>query len=376
MKDKRKKSKRSSILRYGCFAYLFLLAAMFACGLLFFGESILQSVPLPASLSLYVPPTPTPEPGKVAGTLVFSGKVISQDASSWLNDRLVVVYLDGQEVGRAITEIGESEFSEEGITDGYFDIFIPNTYKIPENRFDFSRLNVETERGRSLLVFSEQEIWFGDLIEGALYELPVPSKNLTFYVKIFAAKTAFLPPEMLEDGSTFLTENKEIIYALNVAKGDADLAEQIHVQDVKYNLSQEIVEVNREIFPIDNCQGNSPIQQIVSSSKTIYHEYTTETTRGGGVSVNVPVPIPILQPELILELQKTYGFKQGEVDSEFFSTNIEAQPGTSVTYIITWSEIWESGVALVQSGPDVVEVPFQVRKGILRETDSETANCS
>lgn len=217
MNKKSKASNKFVLLKVGCALYILALLPMCACGLWLFSDSIPYTAIIPDSLAHLVPPTPTPtpiptpEPGGTARELLLTGKVINGDATNWPNERLVVLYLNGQEVGRTITGVGESDLSEEGITDGYFAIEIPNTYEIPENRFDFTGFEVKTDRS---ILPSRQTIWFGNMVEGGLYEIPVPVKNLSYFIKIFATNITYLPTEILEEGSTRLTEDHEVVLAL------------------------------------------------------------------------------------------------------------------------------------------------------------------
>ncbi len=376
MSNKSKTKSKSIFLKIGCFSFVLFVLPMCACSLFLFKDSIPYEAFVPEKLAQLLPPTPmptptpTPEPGRAARNLLFIGKSINHDETNWLNDRLVVVYLNGQEVGRTITEVGGGEFSEEGVTDGYFSIQVPNTYEISEDRFDFTAFEVKTDSGT--IFSSKQTIWFGDMVEGGLYEIPVPTKNLSYFIKIFATKSIYLPPEMLEDGSTLLTEDNEIVLTLDWGDDELPSDSRILIQGITYNVSQESVEINTEIIPIDNCNGNSSVLQEISVSQTIYHEYTTEV----GATAGLNLPIPVGWPNILVELQAKYGFKQGEINSKQVSSTIEVQPGTNVMYTVTWLETWESGIAVVKAGTDLLEVPFRVRKSITHKTDSEAFSCN
>lgn len=368
MDQKEKSNNISTLMKVGCALCALIMIQTCAAGLLFFRDSIPYAAILPESLVRFVPPTPTPEPGKVAKELLFTGKVVNADATHWLNERLVVLYLNGQEVGRTVTEVGRSDLSEEGITDGFFTIKIPNTYEIPENRFDFTGFEVKTDR---TLLRSRQTIWFGNMVEGRLYEVPVPVKNLSYFIKVFATNTAYLPPEMLEEGSTRLTRDNEVVLTLDGEEGEFSSDNRSLIQGIQTNVSQETVEINREIFSIENCQGNSVLSQTTSAIQTFYHEYETEVKGAMQADLFLLAKLPIL-----LELQARYGFVQGQINSKEVSFNMEAQPETNVTYTLIWLETWESGIAIVEIESERLEVPFRVRKSIAYEVSSEASNCS
>lgn len=365
MSDKSKNKNKSILLKAGCFLYILLMLPVCACGFWYFKDLIPYDA-LPESLTTYLPPTPTPEPGKIARELLFAGKVVNQDATNWPNNRLVVLYLNGQEVGRTFTEVGENDLSEEGMTDGHFAIEIPNTYEIPENRFDFSGFEVKTDR---TVLSSRQIIWFGNMVEGGLYEIPVPTKNVSYFLKIFATHSAYLPQEMLEEGSTRLNKDNDVVLALAGDIGQELLPDNpILIQDIQPDVSQKTVETNREIFAIENCKGNSVLSQEAGSTQTFYHQYETELS--ATANLDLPIRVPLL-----LELQAKYGFVEGEVNSKQVTFNMEAQPGTNVTYTLIWLETWESGIAIVEAESERIEVPYRVRKSMTSDISSEASNC-
>jgi hypothetical protein len=68
--------------------------------------------------------------GRSATEIVLAGKVVDVVNDEWLNDRLVVVFVNGTEVARTVSKTGEYTMSGEGTHDGLFVISFPNTYKL------------------------------------------------------------------------------------------------------------------------------------------------------------------------------------------------------------------------------------------------------
>lgn len=333
--------------------------------------------PTPTPVPTHTPvPTPIPTPDFVGSTLIFTGKLVDSKTGVWPNDRLVVLYLKGDEIGRTISSIGENpvpELNKEGLTDGYFQIEIPNTYEIASNQFDFRYVTEEPhywiKEGNWFDDTDFMNTWLGSIEVGELYEIPVASKNLSYHMKIFTSDITNLPPEIMEENSTRLSNTGQVV--LNLTGTDQASGERILIQGITFEDKQDIVEIEKNTILINNCGGNSPVTQEYSSAEIFYNEYKTETM----VGADIDIPTPIGWPKILVELEAKYGFEQGQINSQEVSYSMEAQSKTRVTYIITWSEVWESGIALVETDDGSLEVPFRVRTNIIYDIDSESFDC-
>jgi hypothetical protein len=78
---------------------------------------------------------------------------------------------------------------------------------------------------------------------------------------------------------------------------------------------------------------------------------------------------------LVAELQAKYGFEQGQIDTRQISYHMEALPGTNQVYVITWQEVWDSGVAQVNAGNDNITIPFRVKTNLVYQVDSTRLDC-
>jgi hypothetical protein len=325
----------------------------------------------------------------IVNKFTFSGKTVNTETNEWLNNRLVLLYLKGEEVGRATTAIGESSLSGEGVTDGFFQIAVPNTYAIPitvvdgiinqpdyTENFDFGGIQEKSNATGGRFYGLEESfinIWLGELQEGKLYRFPVPSKNIEYAIKIFATDVQYLPPEILVPNSTRLTDSDEIVLVINAdtTTGQSDTQIRAIVQEVKYNTGQDVVQLNKITVPINNCGGSSPVSQEYSYEQTFYHEYKSEYTAG----VESGIPLPAGWPEIVVELQAKYGFEQGQIASQKAVYHMEAQPKTKVVYVVNWQEVWDTGVATALAGNDLIEVPFRIRTNVIYEITSEEFSC-
>ena len=142
---------------------------------------------------------------KVPTYLVFAGKVVNSATDEWPNNRLVLLYLRGQEAGRSVTQLDEFRDSKEGLHDGLFVIKAENTYGLRERAFKIDNdQGLVFRRAKNLDVLPANYIyhWFGDIEEGSVFNLPVPSKNIEYVLKVVEGDVANLPPELLVSGST------------------------------------------------------------------------------------------------------------------------------------------------------------------------------
>jgi hypothetical protein len=309
--------------------------------------------------------------------LVFAGKLVNSTTGEWPNDRLVLLYLNGREIGRDVSETGEFSKSRQGIHDGLFVIHAENPYRVLMSEFQL----VDTDEmvplhTRGLMFFPGDTMyyWFDSLEESSTIEFHVPSKNIRYVLKTIEGDIAALPPELLVDGSTQLKGNNQIIVSLQAnppQQAQNSSPDASRVSSITYTASSEVSQVNRMTIPINNCGGSAPIAQDYASSQTFIHEYRVEV--GGGVGVQVQLPyVPV---SLVAELQAKYGFEQGQIDTRQISYHMEALPGTNQVYVITWQEVWDSGVAQVNAGNDNITIPFRVKTNLVYQVDSTRLDC-
>jgi hypothetical protein len=149
-------------------------------------------------------------------SLIIAGKAVNVVTSEWPNDRLVLLFLNGKEVGRTETDLGEFSNSGQGTHDGLFVLRVSNDYHLTLNDFNF-----EGNRGLDFSrednpnwPFSNNDIaiyrWFGDVEVGTLSYIPLPAKNLTFAIYIFETPTVNLPGELQLPGSAVLQHDGTI----------------------------------------------------------------------------------------------------------------------------------------------------------------------
>lgn len=296
--------------------------------------------------------------------IVVTGRITNIN-NEWLDERLALIYLKNIEIGRAVSDTGKSGFGDD-ITDGFFSIKIQNTYEIKSGEMTIEDLPVLVRHD-----FQSMYIMLDEQTEGSSKELFVPSRKLTYVVKILEGDVNSLPPEMLQPGSTRLSDGGQIIVALpGSISADGTQTSGIFVKNIDYATKTERVETNKLTVPINNCSGSMEVSQRYTQAQTFVYQYT------GEVGFNIGVEIPFIAwAKLTPEFTAKYGFENGQVDTRTVEYNMAAAPGTNVVYIVTWSEVWESGAANVTNGNDTIVVPFRVKTNLIYDIASEPRTC-
>jgi hypothetical protein len=313
---------------------------------------------------------------KPSDYIAFSGQVIDPNTKEWNNNRLVLLFLQGEEIARTKTSLRKVAGNDLGATDGAFFIEANNKYQLSqyllysENlKYDFKqerRWRWPLGRNNTIVYY-----WLGQIGEGDTIRIPIKSKKIEYVLKILEGDISSLPSEILQKGSTRLLEDGRIVVALpgSVAT-EGTQTSGIFVQDISYATRIEQIVTNKLTVPINNCAGSVEVSQKYTQTQTFVHQYTSEI----GFSIGIEIPLP-LWSKLTPEFQAKYGFENGQIDSRSIEYNMAAAPGTNVIYIITWSEIWESGAANVINGNDTIIVPFRVKTGLMYGVSSEPGTC-
>ncbi len=122
-----------------------------------------------------------------AAEIAFAGRVTEANTGKWLNEYLVIVFLNGEEIGRKTSHLGKFKYSGEGVHDGLFDVRIPNTYELTAaDSFAYSN-------GQPLVMYTPDERipdsrniykWFGDLAPGDIIRIEVPAKQIEYVIAV------------------------------------------------------------------------------------------------------------------------------------------------------------------------------------------------
>ena len=160
-----------------------------------------------------------PNGGTASGTsaIVFAGKVTDKTTGQWLNDYTIIAYRNGEEIGRIDSKQGEYKYSEQGVHDGFFAIYLANDYKLTaDDEFVYgsgSPLTMKVPAGQSSdsrYIFQ----WFGEQNPGAIIRIEVPAKQIEYVIAIMPVPNSELSEAIL-NGPTHIDENGVVTAPLN-----------------------------------------------------------------------------------------------------------------------------------------------------------------
>ena len=305
--------------------------------------------------------------------IVFAGKIVNQETGEWPNNRLVLIYLHGEEVGRAISSTGKFAPNELGILDGLFTIPVTNTYELTEDS-----MKVDEEHSIISGTYRGNLFQWFELEEGSELEIHVPTKNLNYIIKSFYGDVSELPKELLVNRSTRLIDN-EIIVSLredNPVKGQAAVIDKLgDMQNIQFNAESHIVTLEAKSYTLDNCAGSVVVTREDSKELTLIHKYEVEIGGEVGTEVSIPVLSQLILPKLIVALGGKYGYQQGQVETQTVSYYMGADPGTHQKYTVSLQEIWETGEAQTTLEKTMITVPFQVLTALNYDVKAESLGC-
>ncbi len=175
-----------------------------------------------------------------------------------------------------------------------------------------------------------------------------------------------MPTQLAVSGSTLFRNNSVVA---NYLTDDTQIApSNVDIKNINYDPNIQEIIVNRLTVPMNNCGGNAIVSQNYTQSQTLIHEYHADI--GAGISIPVGSWIKVIP-----ELQANFGYEQGQIETKTLEYNMATDPGTNVTYVITWKEIWETGSVDLLSGTDTVSFPFRARTDLVYQIDSEDLPC-
>ncbi len=317
----------------------------------------------------------TSQQNQIVNNIIFAGKVVSPSNKEWLDNRLVIVFLNGQEVGRAITSTGEFKQSGQGVEDGIYIITLDNPYKFSYNTINKSLGNdqkfvLESPiRGNSDLYS-----WTNQLKEGGTYSVEIPEKNIRYVIKSIAGNAATLPQELLNGTTIMKTDGSIDILPPKANNSQASISSSFSLQSINFNTNIEKIEGAKITIPINNCAGSTSVLQNYTQSETYIHSYSLNVS--GEVNADIPLPIEDVFVNITANIKANYGFDNGQIETKTFTYSLSVPPKTNITYILTNYEIWEDGTAQAVTGAETVNVPFKVKTDLIQQLDTASSNCN
>lgn len=298
----------------------------------------------------------------ILSEIVVNGRISDKSTGKLLNKRLVIFYLNGEEITRDISNFKEAVFSEDKSEpgDGVFTFTVPNKYKIPIYKLNTNvkssliREHPDEEHKQAIVVFNA-------VYEGEQIVFRIPSKSADYQIKIIPGPVETLPIEFKKSSKTYLLEDNRISFEKPRQYLGNNPIDSIH-----YAIRRDTVSLRTPIkVPLDNCAGSGKIKQSYSQKRTYVH--LVEGTISAKVGGELPLP-QFFNINLSAELKGHYGFREGESFEEEYKFELEAEPGHKHIYEITCNEIWEIGSAFVKlTDGKTIEIPFKVKTAIVYE---------
>lgn len=339
--------------------------------------------------------TSIPEYFESVDCLSFGGKVINKDTGNWVNNRLILLFLKGDEIARTTTSMreirvvvpileGGSPWAFEGesvanikgnysVEDGLFLVSAPNLYKLTISTLGTSSEESSFFEGKIYPSdLDEKECshvlisWLYPFYEGDIKEFFIPSKNIRYAIKVLSGDMSQLPSEIQQPGSVRLLEGNRL-----AAINPNELQPSTQVSSSNPTRFEKIIEnideLSRSVFPINNCGGVSDIKQEIT--QTYIHEIIDETSGKLGFE------IPILDwLKIVAEVEHKYGINDKEITT--YSTTLTVPAGKNIEYTVLRKQVWESGTAVSENNGVEISAAYRILKNeIFEVANSEQKSC-
>lgn len=305
---------------------------------------------------------------KAKDRIEFVGRVTDSGGRP-RNDRLVLVFKNGEEVGRSTSALGKYDKIEKVPNDGLFKIAFDNEYEITEVELkDIFYSFGSTSRTGSGSIYNRTWIYFGQILEGRQKELKVTSRNnVTYTIKVIAGNFNSLPEDLRNDeNSTMMDKDGSVVVV------GPDGAPHLEPESVDFTGKIEEIKLRDILFPVDNCGGNS----LISNSYSDVQSFVHETSFDIGFDAKAKYPsLSLAGINLTTQLKSRFGFSHREVSETIINTQFAAAPGSNVMHKLVWYEVWEHGTAVVRTDGGLVSLPFKVKTRLVYKLEAVKEKC-
>ncbi|HLO28291.1 MAG TPA: hypothetical protein VK249_04100 [Anaerolineales bacterium] len=293
---------------------------------------------------------------QATNTILLIGKVVDPVTKDWNNNRLVLVFERGKEVGRAVSHRGELPENHLGVIDGLFEIEFPNAYKFAIADFEANQapLDFQMTSRHNNFIFSRKVIysWIPEFPEGADATIEMKSKNVRYTIMVLPGDSSELPEALQQPGSLQLVEGNRLVL---IDPRTAGLPPE-SFGDEKTSFAQTVEEVKEkqpETYSYNNCAGSVDIAHQITN--TTIHEITDTT--GGKFGVELPVKTWL---KLVADIEKEYNVKNQEIKT--VAVTLVVPPGENVEFSVVKRQTWVSGIAQLNANGINIAEPYQVLK--------------
>lgn len=143
--------------------------------------------------------------------IIFAGKVVDKESDEWLNDCLVIAFLDGEEIGRSLSTTGKFAHSQEGVHDGLFVVRFTNAYELTKGHKFMQAENhqIPLSEGQGMLGNTAYLYrWFNDLTPGDIVRMEVTDKQIEYALVLLPMPASQLPDNILNGPVTLTADGR------------------------------------------------------------------------------------------------------------------------------------------------------------------------
>jgi hypothetical protein len=324
---------------------------------------------------------------EVAKELVFSGRIVEGDGARNVNDYLAVLFLDGREVARAVSQRGEfpsagfslmlgpDQTSEKntsnGTTDGIFTLVSENHYMLTLNDIiavdgEFSwgtrAVSVPNSWFFGLIQFNSirkrqiEWLWVDDFAPNTKRVFELPSKRALYELVVLHANKAALQVEFLEPNSlVILADGRITVSAQSRLTKDMGNAELQLVSASWQDQYDETLVDNRDI-DLNACANSGEVKGAYAHK----FEGEQEILQIETIGIGLRLPITRWTP-LVPHIEQTIGTRSLSRISETMAREFTTAPGKREIHRVSVVEKWRHGVATLRSLNTDYQQAFKVR---------------
>ena len=144
------------------------------------------------------------------------------------------------------------------------------------------------------------------------------------------------------------------------------------IQEIRSNVGTESNVLNDITVALNNCDSDQELRNPYSYTQTFVHKYYAEKVFTGGIQISLPIAT---WRKLVAELQTKYGFEDNDIRETNLNIEMFAAPHTFQYYVVTWTEIWEKGIAYIIKAGQPQDLSFTVKTKVELKVESQTLQC-
>ena len=133
--------------------------------------------------------------------------------------------------------------------------------------------------------------------------------------------------------------------------------------------SDQLEEINREEFPLDNSFGSEALSVEHEISRSV--SSTLSVTNRSQIEARLKAKIfSVIEAQLSSHLERVINHTIGETFSQRQKVEFSVKPGASVLYTILWKTRRRTGKYVLSAGDELFPLLYEVRYGLSFEITS------